>query len=164
MFKQWRVWHSFHRFWFNIPANSSHSRYVVFSLLLIWYCAWTDAIKISWCTYFFWKGEWKHIGSLPFWYDAYLPNGSTSFDAAFSKNGEDSSLINSMSEFYNNEHNINLSELNETDINSYSVMANLHSTQLSGFSYQFVSGDTNEGKFINYCIIYFHFLLLLSSC
>ena len=117
-----------------------------------------------WFLFLFWKGEWKHIGSLPFWYDAYLPNGSTSFDAAFSKNGEDSSLMNSMSEFYNNEHNINLSELNETDINSYSVMANLHSTQLSGFSYQFVSGDTNEGKFINYCIIYFHFLLLLASC
>ena len=68
--------------------------------------------------------------------------------------------MNSMSEFYNNEHNINLSELNETDINLYCTMTNLHSTQLSGFSYQFVSGHTNKGKFIHSCILHFYFLLL----
>ena len=99
----------------------------------------------------------KHIGSLPFWYDAFLPNGSTAFGDAFSNSGEDSSLMNSMSEFYNNEHNINLSELNETDVNLYCTMTNLHSTQLSGFSYQFVSGHTNTGKFIHSCILHFYF-------
>ena len=99
---------------------------------------------------------------MPFWYDAFLPNGSTSLGNAYSISGEDSSLMNSMSEFYYNEHNINLSELNETDINVYCAMANLHSTQLSGFSYQFVSGHTNEGKFVHYCIIHFHSLLMLT--
>ena len=80
-----------------------------------------------------------------------MPPGSSSFGDLFSNNGEDSTLMNSMSEFYYNEHNISFSAPNQTNL--FCAMANLHGTL--GFSYQFVDcgpGFAKKGKFILNCI------------
>ena len=46
-------------------------------------------------------GEWKDVGSSPFWYDAHMQfNGNT-----WSKFGGDPSLMDSMTLFSNNEYN-----------------------------------------------------------
>ena len=83
------------------------------------------------------------MGTSPFWYDAYKSNSG----AVYSINGEDPTLMDTMTVFSNNEFNTSLASLDPDKV--YCAVANLHSSLGFGFSYRWIdcdNGNTNTAS------------------
>ena len=95
-------------------------------------------------------GEWKNINTQPFWYDLWV-RGNDSF-AYYAEYDGTLTTLDSFTLFSNNEHNIDWTLALDPNLDKlYCAVANVHTSDTYGFSYNWIDCDDLNNKALRLC-------------
>ena len=95
-------------------------------------------------------GEWKNINTQSFWYDLWV-RGNDSY-AYYAEYDGTLTTLDSFTLFSNNEHNIDWTSALDPNLDKlYCAVANVHTSDSYGFSYNWIDCDDLNNKALRLC-------------